>query len=178
MTSYPERLAIVSLIETAVLGGARQHRACEVAGITKRTLQRWRCGGVVSSDRRPDAVRPTPANRLSNEERQRILQVCTEPEYVDRPPCQIVPALADRGIYIASESSFYRVLKAAKLVRHRGRAKAHGTYTRPTSYAATEPNRLWSWDITHLPSQVKGYRFYLYMIVDVFSRKVVGAEDS
>ncbi|HDX8866140.1 TPA: transposase family protein [Klebsiella michiganensis] len=71
---------------------------------------------------------------------------------------------------------FYRVLEAAKLVRHHGRTKAHGTYTRPTSYAATEPNRLWSWDITHLPSQVKGYRFYLYMVVDVFSRKVVGAE--
>lgn len=87
-----------------------------------------------------------------------------------------MPALADRGIYIASESSFYLVLKAEKLVRHRGRAKAHSTYTRPTSYTAAAPNRLWSWDITHLPSQVKGRRFYLYMITDVFSRKVVGAE--
>lgn len=147
-----------------------------MAGITVRTLQRWRRGGVVSCDRRPDAIRPVPANSLSNEERQRIVQVCTEPEYVDRPPCHIVPALADRGIYIASESSFYRVLKAEKLVRHRGRAKAHGTYARPTSYTVAAPNRLWSWDITHLPSKVKGRRFYLYMITDVFSRKVVGAE--
>ncbi|EAA2949884.1 IS3 family transposase [Salmonella enterica] len=176
LTPYPERLETVSLIETAVLSGARQHRACEVAGITVRTLQRWRCGGVEGHDRRPDAIRPEPANRLSDEERQRIVEVCTRPEYVDRPPCHIVPALADRGIYIASESSFYRVLKAEKLVRHRGRAKAHGTYTRPTSYTAAASNRLWSWDITHLPSQVKGRRFYLYMITDVFSRKVVGAE--
>lgn len=79
-------------------------------------------------DRRPDAIRPEPVNRLSDEERQRIVEVCTSPEYVDRPPCHIVPALADRGIYMASESSFYRVLKAEKLVRHRCRAKAHGTY--------------------------------------------------
>lgn len=147
-----------------------------MAGITLRTLQRWRQGGVVNRDRRHDATRPAPANRLSAEERQRIIQVCTEPEYVDRPPCHIVPALADRGIYIASESTFYRVLKAEQLVRHRGRAKAHGTYARPTSYTVAESNRLWSWDITHLPSQVKGRRFYLYMITDVFSRKIVGAE--
>ncbi|WP_230684166.1 IS3 family transposase [Enterobacter ludwigii] len=176
LTSYPERHETVSLIETAVLSVARQHRACEVAGITLRTLQRWRQGGVVNCDRRHDAIRPAPANRLSAEERQRIIQVCTEPEYVDRPPCHIVPDLADRGIYIASESTFYRVLKAEQLIRHRGRAKAHGTYARPTSYTVTEPNRLWSWDITHLPSQVKGRRFYLYMITDVFSRKIVGAE--
>jgi len=75
MTPYLERLETVSLIETAVLNGARQHRACEVAGITVHTLQLWRCGGVVNSDRRPDSIRPAPANRLSNEERQRIVQV-------------------------------------------------------------------------------------------------------
>lgn len=146
---HPERLETVSLIETAVLNGARQHWVCEVASITVRTLQRWRCGGVVSSDRRSDSIRPAPANHLCNEERQRIVQVCTRPGYVDRPPCHIVPVLADRGSYIASESSFYRILKAEKLVRHRGRAKARGNYARPTNCTAGAPNRLWSWDITH-----------------------------
>lgn len=78
--------------------------------------------------------------------------MCAEPDQADLPPCHIVPALADRGICIASESSFYRVLKAKGLTRHRGRVKAHGTYAKPTGYTATAPNRLWSWDITHLPS--------------------------
>lgn len=123
LTSYPERLETVSLIETAVHSGARQHRACEVAGITLRTLQPWCQGGVVNRDRRHDAIRPAPAYRLGAEERLRIIQVCSEPEYVDRPPCHIVPTLADRGIYIASESTYHRVLKAEQLVRHRGRAK-------------------------------------------------------
>lgn len=94
---------------------------------------------MVNRDRRPDAIRPESANSLSNEKKRLILQVCTDPEYVDQPPCHIVPVLADRGIYIASESSFYRVLQAENLVRHRGRAKAYGTDDRPTSYTATKP---------------------------------------
>jgi transposase InsO family protein len=176
MTSYPERLQYIALIDEAISNGARQHRACETAGISVRTLQRWQQNGVIHGDKRPGAIRPAPANQLSQSERQRILQVCSDPDFADKPPCQIVPALADRGIYVASESSFYRVLKAEGLGHHRGRAKAHGTYVKPKSYTATAPNRLWSWDISHLPSAVVGHRFYLYMIMDVFSRKVVGAE--
>ena len=84
--------------------------------------------------------------------------------------------LADRGEYIASESSFYRVLNAESLLVHRGRAKRKGTYKRPKGFTATRANQVWSWDITHLPSKVIGNRFYLYMIEDIYSRKIVGSE--
>ncbi len=92
----------------------------------------------------------------------------------DRPV--ISSRRSQTGGYIASESSFRRVMKAQSMDRHRGRARPHGTYSRPQSYTATAPNRLWSWDITHLPASVTGQRFYLYMITDVFSRRITGAE--
>ena len=91
------------------------------------------------------------------------------------PPNQIVPALADQGTYIASESSFYRVLRKADQLAHRGKAKPP-THKHPESLEASGPNQLWSWDITYLPTIVKGLFFYLYMIMDVYSRKIVGWE--
>lgn len=84
--------------------------------------------------------------------------------------------LADRGIYLASESTFYRILKAENQLHHRGNSKPRGSYVRPVSYTARGPNQVWSWDITHLPGEVKGERYYLYMIMDVYSRKIVAAE--
>jgi len=166
----------VTWIDEAVSAGARKTRACQITGINIRTLQRWHNGKKLRTDGRPQAKRPKPANQLTVFERQQIIRFCTDAEFADRPPSQIVPILADRGIYVASESSFYRVLKAEGLIHQRGRAKPPGTYARPQSYTATAPNRLWSWDITHLPSQVVGAHFYLYLIMDVFSRKIVGAE--
>ena len=84
--------------------------------------------------------------------------------------------LADRGIYLASEATFYRLLKAEDQLHHRAGGKPRGTYSRPTSYTAHGPNQVWSWDITHLPGEVKGERYYLYMLMDVYSRKIVAAE--
>jgi len=92
------------------------------------------------------------------------------------PPCQIVPALADEGTYIASESSFYRTLKEANELNHRGRGDAPGKHAKPTSYTATAPNQVWTWDITYLNGPIKGLFFYLYLIIDLFSRDVVGWE--
>jgi putative transposase len=86
-----------------------------------------------------------------------------------------VPTLADRGEYLASESTIYRIMKAAAQQHHRGRAKKPTTRV-VTSHCATEPNRLWSWDITWLPTAVKGLYFYWYMVLDVYSRKIVGHE--
>ena len=91
------------------------------------------------------------------------------------PPSQIVPILADRGRYIASESSFYRVLREANQLAHRGKAKAP-RHNRPTPLQASAANQLWSWDITYLATAVKGLFFYLYLIIDVYSRKIVGWE--
>lgn len=151
-------------------------QACRVAGITHRTFQRWFCDGQLKPDGRPSALRPEPANKLTENEREQVLRVCSEAEFSSLPPSRIVPMLADRGIYLASESSFYRILKAEHQLHHRGNSKPRGTYVRPVSYTARGPNQVWSWDITHLPGEVKGERYYLYMIMDVYSRKIVAAE--
>lgn len=87
-----------------------------------------------------------------------------------------MPILADNGQYIASESSFYRVLKANDQLTHRGKAKPKGHCTKPKGYKATGPNQVWTWDISYCPSTVIGQFFYLYMIIDIFSRKIVGWE--
>lgn len=156
------------LVEEAVANGARLEAACNVLGLSARTIQRWvdddvdgRCG-----PRRP------PANKLSDGERRKLIRVATSPEYRDLSPKQIVPQLADRGIYIASESTFYRVLRDAKLQRRRGRARppAH----RPREHVADGPWQVASWDITYLKSFVRGEFFYLYLVEDVWSRKILG----
>lgn len=89
------------------------------------------------------------------------------------PPNVIVPTLADKGIYIVSESTFYRVLRDANQLTRRSR---ESRYTRPDALKATGPNQVWSWDISYLASRVRGQHFYLYMIVDIYSRKIIAAE--
>lgn len=116
-----------------------------------------------------------PANKLCEQERRQILDIANAPEFAPLAPSQIVPVLADRGLYIASESSFYRVLREANQLARRGKAKPP-TRQRPTPLQASAPNQLWSWDITYLATTLKGRFFYLYLIMDVFSRKIVGWE--
>ncbi len=165
------------MIREAEAGGCRLRSACIELDISIRSYQRWVCEGddAVVADRRTTNVRPTPANKLSEEERLQMLALLNSEAYESLPPSQIVPTLADRGIYVASESSFYRVLKEFKQQHHRGRAKKP-TKRVVTSHCATGPNQVWSWDITWLPAEVKGMYFYWYMILDVFSRKIVGHE--
>ncbi len=157
--------------------GARIHLCCKEAEISLRTYRRWVKNGEIIADKRPDAIHPKPANKLSDEEIEQILEVCHRPEYVNLPPSQIVPRLADLGVYIASESSFYRVLKQRGEQHHRGRSRERSELSHVlTTHQASAPKELWSWDVTYLPSRVKGQFFYLYMIIDVFSRKIVGYE--
>ena len=166
----------MQLINEAMVAGARKHAACEVAEISIRTLQRWCTEEGVRGDQRPLARRAEPKNKLSEAEQRRIIDICNDEEFASLPPSQIVPILADREVYIASESSFYRVLKARGLLHHRGRDKPKGSVVKPTSHKAIEPNKLWSWDISYLASHVQGLFFYLYMIEDIYSRKIVGWE--
>lgn len=84
-----------------------------------------------------------------------------------------MPTLLDKGEYIASESSFYRVLKEAGQLNRRGRQRSRQKAAKPTSYTATGPNQVFTWDITYLPSVVRGQHYYLYLIEDIYSRKVV-----
>jgi putative transposase len=164
------------LITTARQDGARLAPACQVAGISVRTYQRWTSTGNVRADRRPTAQRPEPANKLTTEERHRVLVICHQPAYASLPPGQIVPMLADQGTYIASESSFYRVLHEADEQHHRGRSRKPQSFNPPQGYCANSANQVWSWDITWLPAPIRGMFFYLYMIMDVYSRKIVGWE--
>ncbi len=115
------------------------------------------------------------ARKLSERERADVISIANSLEYRDLPPSQIVPKLADQGIYMASESSFYRILKQAEMNNHRLNARPR-KHVRPTPVVALEPNQVWSWDITYLKSPIRGQYFFLYLIMDVFSRMIVGAE--
>ncbi len=178
MIALEDRRRLLRDIEEARAYGARLSAACEVAGIDPRTLQRWREeGGTVRADRRPEAERPLPAHALTEAERAEILNVANEPRFAEVPPARIVPALADEGRYLASESSFYRVLREAGQVTHRGRAKAPQRRRVPTTHVACGPNQVWCWDVTWLPhATVRGTYFYLFLILDLYSRRVVGYE--
>jgi len=167
---------VITLIEEACASGARLAKACQVVGLSPRTVQRYRQDGHVKADgRKAAAVDRIPANKLSENERTEILAIANQPRYAHLPPGQIVPDLADQGRYVASESSFYRVLRSAEQLSPRGRAKAP-THQRPDPLQASAPNQLWSWDITYLPTTVKGLFFYLYLFIDLYSRKIVGWE--
>jgi len=177
MISAADRRHAVALIDETRGNGARLSPSCAILGLSARTLQRWTREGGVRADQRPLAARPTPANALTPEEEQAILAVCHRPEFANLPPEQIVARLLDEEQrYIASVSSFYRVLRRHGELAHRGRAKAPVCHPKPTTFHATAPNQVWSWDCTWLPGAVKGLFFYLVMILDVYSRKVVGWE--
>lgn len=172
MTLLTARQSIMLLIDEAITAGASQRRACAAIGMSERTLQRWR-GAPGVADCRTTRVHH-PVNRLDDAERERILAVANSAEFGHLPPSQIVPRLADQGCYIASESSFYRVLRAANQIKHRSAARPAREQSKPRAITATAPNQLYSWDITYLPSTVRGSYFYLYLFLDIFSRKIVG----
>lgn len=172
MTSPSDRRDMLDILDEAVAAGARLAPACAMLELSIRTVQRWR---KRPEDARPQAHRPVPAHQLSDEERQYLLAVANEPAHAQMTPHQIVPKLADEGIFLASESTFYRVLKAARQTTHRGRSKAPQRRA-PTTHCATGPNQVWCWDITWMPSTVKGRYFYWYMVKDIHSRLLVANE--
>jgi len=179
MTSLEDRQQMSELITQACNAGARLAQACELCGLSERTLQRWRSratGATLGCDQRPHAQRPSPSHALSAAERAELLRVANEPRFADLPPARIVPLLADEGRYLASESSFARVLRQAGQNAHRNRSRAPRAQRPPTTHIATAPGQVWCWDMTYLPATVAGRWFYLYLIVDLYSRKVVGWE--
>jgi len=177
MIGLEDRQALAQDIEVAHSTGARLQPACEVAGIDARTLQRWKGRrGLLAGDGRPQAVRPMPRHALSTTERAALLAVANEPRFASVPPARIVPMLADEGVYLGSESSMARVLKAHGQNTRRGRAKAPKATRPPTTHIATAPGQVWCWDMTYLPANVMGRWFHLYLILDLYSRKIVGAE--
>ena len=162
----------MELIDEAVAAGARRDKACEELDVSLRTVQRW---SHRAEDGRPGAVRAAPSNKLSDAEREQVLAIANQPEHASLAPHQIVPRLADQGVYVASESTFYRVLKAANQQHGRGRARRPSRRV-VTTHRADGPNQLWCWDITWLPTTVKGQFYYWYMMKDIYSRKLVANE--
>ena len=164
---------IISLLTDAVASGAPLKAACAIIGLRARTVQRWRKQGS-GDDQRKGPTAP-PKSKLSEAERQTIVETACSTEFRNKSPKQIVPLLADQGIYIGSESTMYRVLREEGLLKHRGRSKApRKPRAIPEEKVARAPRQIWSWDITYLPSSVRGQFFYLYAIMDIWSRKIVG----
>ena len=175
MTAPEDRRKALEILAEAVAAGARAREVAALLGVGLTTLQRWRrqfAGDGNGVDRRKGSPRNV-SHRLTEEERQRILLTCHQPEFAALPPGQIVPILADQGLYIGSERSFYRVLHAHGQAHRRGRARPPQEPREVPRLKAEGPNELWSWDITYLPTSVHGVWLYLYLIIDVWSRKIV-----
>lgn len=166
------------MMEMGIAAGASARGIASILGVSARTLRRWRdairCSGS-SIDGRKGASRKV-RHKLSEQERQQVINTVNDPRFADLPPAQIVAMLAEEGAYIASEMTFYRIMRKERLLHHRGTTKPPREPNQIPVLEATGPNQIWSWDITLLPSNVKGQWYYLYMVMDVWSRKVVGHE--
>ena len=163
-----DRAECIFLIGEAVSAGARKIKACEILDLEIRTIERWENN---LEDRRCGPVN-RPVNALSEGERKKVLEIANSAEYANLPACQIVPRLADKGEYVASESSFYRILKKEKLLAHRLKSNPR-KHKKPDELVATGVNQIWSWDITYLRAAIKGTYYYLYLPMDIFSRMIV-----
>lgn len=169
LTRPEDRKNILLLVAEAVASGCSQHLACDAFNLEERTLQRWQKN---TADGRHGPL-TVPANKLTNAERALVVKTSVSPEFVNLSPHQIVPKLADTGIFIASESTFYRILKSENLASHRGKSSSR-VVVKPMPYEAVRPNQIYSWDITYLQSCVRGQFYYLYLFLDIFSKKIVG----
>lgn len=175
MSCLEKRQTVLELIEETCQGGARLKPACALIGLSERTLQRWQ-RPEAASDRRVAGrhSRCEPANKLSPAERQAALQLLNGDEFKNLPPSQVVPRLADQGRYVASESTLYRLLHQAGQMTRRQLGRAPGKRSKPRALSAHQPDQIYCLDITYLPTQLRGAYFYLYLFVDLFSRKIVG----
>ncbi len=159
------------LINEAVIDGARVKKACEVMDISFNTYLRWRSGKT--ADLRKGAEKTVP-RKLSEEERGQFYALANSSEYRDQTPGQIVASLLEKGTYYGSESTLYRVLRTKNALLSRTESRKPQKRTKPPALFATGPNQVWSWDITWLKTDVKGVYLYAYVIIDIFSRKIVG----
>jgi putative transposase len=147
-------------------------RACASLGVPRATLYRRRAQAAAATPEQPPA-RPAPPLQLSETERSQALAVLHSERFVDASPYTVYATLLDEGTYLCSVSTYYRLLAEQGESRERRNQLEHPNYTKP-ELLATAPNQLWSWDITKLKGPAKWTYFYLYVILDVFSRYVVG----
>ena len=144
--------------------------ACAALGASRATVYRHRAPPMLGPKRPP---RQSSPRRLRDEERRQILDLLHSPEFADQPPTEVYARLLSRGTYIASVRTMYRVLAAAGETGERRRGHVAHSHAKP-SLVATQPNQVWTWDITKVPGIERGAYFYVYVILDLFSRFVVG----
>lgn len=173
LTEEQERQRILELLKEAIQSGARQNRACEILDISTRTISRWaeNPGGDKRSSEKKE-----PANKMSAQEEEQIVSICCSERFRNTAPNEIVAILAEEGVYIASESTMYRVLRKRGLLKHRTESKPGTKSKKPEELKATGPNQVLSWDITYLKTIIKGQFFYLYLFEDIWSRLIVAWE--
>ena len=145
--------------------------ACAALGISRASVQRRRASQMHPP--LPPRPRPRPQRALSIPQQQTVLGLLHEPRFADQAPPEIYASLLDQGIYHCSIRTMYRILGQHAEVRERRRQLRHPVYQKP-ELLATSPNQVWSWDITKLMGPAKWTYFYLYVILDIFSRRVVG----
>lgn len=161
----------IQAIEEAVQAGSRLQPACEIAGLSIRTYQRWKADAV--GDDRRQGPRGAPKNKLTPQEQERVLNILNSPRFRELSPKQVVPRLADLGTYEASESTMYRLLRQRDQLVPRGRSRAP-QHHKPKTLVASAPMQVLCWDITYLPASVRGQFFYWYVFEDLYSRAIVG----
>ena len=144
-------------------------RACTLLGKARATHYRRQAPPRLG----PPPPRPAPPNRLTEAERQHILTVLRSPTYCDLAPAQVWARLLDDGVYLCSISTMYRLLSVAGENRERRRQRTHPARKKP-ELIATGPNQVWSWDITKLAGPIRGVYYELFVIIDIYSRYVVG----
>jgi len=170
LISEDSRVMAVTLITEARNSGARLFKACEVLEISVSTFRRWSSGNL--EDHRKGTLKQIP-RKLTPEEEQSIVDTCCSKEYKDDNPYEIHASLLDKGMYIASISSFYRVLRKKGLISHRGNTRPGQSHSKPPEKIATGPNQVWCWDITWLASDIRGLFYYAYTIIDIWDRSIV-----
>ncbi len=169
--SLEDRQSCIELVKAAQASGAGRAASCAVLAVSLRTVERWEKEPEKGDQRRGPVS--DCGHALSAEEKQAIVAVSNSRDHRDLSPWQIVARLADRGVYLGSQSSFYRVLKQTDQLSHRQQSKP-AVHSRPKELSARNPNEVWSWDITYLNSPIRGSYYYLYMVEDIFSRMIVG----
>lgn len=167
-----ERKEIIQLVNEANTKGASKEKACDLLNVNLRSYQRWvKEGGLI--DKRKGASKKV-SNKLTEMEEKEIVDICCSNRFKDLYPAEIVAILAEEGRYIASESSYYRVLRKNGLLKHRSNTRVARKRKKIDELKATGPNQVWSWDITYLRTDIKGKYYYLYLFMDVWSRLIVG----
>jgi transposase InsO family protein len=143
---------------------------CKFLGISERTIERWNKYGI--KDNRKGTQKSVP-RKLTEAEKEEIYKTCCSEEFKDSNPHEIYHNLLDRGVYLASESSFYRILREKKALAHRTDTREGISRTKPEERVANAPNQVWMWDITWMKSDVTGIWYYAYVIIDLFDRSVI-----